>query len=129
MLCRVRPVAGAEEAGGVVTFDPDDDGVLHLSDKGKVTTFDLDKVFWPEATQEEVSSCIHPQGGLSGGALTPAGAVAGVLGGGGAGHVVRGRLPRLHLRLRTDGLGEDLHHGGELLVESPARVPHACTTR
>ncbi|XP_051920187.1 kinesin-like protein KIFC3 isoform X2 [Hippocampus zosterae] len=56
VLCRVRPVAGGEEAEGVLTFDPDDDGVLHLSDKGKVTTFDLDKVFRPEATQEEVFS-------------------------------------------------------------------------
>uniref|UniRef100_A0A3Q2YR78 Kinesin-like protein n=1 Tax=Hippocampus comes TaxID=109280 RepID=A0A3Q2YR78_HIPCM len=66
VLCRVRPVAGGEEAEGVLTFDPDDDGVLHLSDKGKVTTFDLDKVFGPEATQEEgfsevealVTSCV-----------------------------------------------------------------------
>ncbi|XP_077376589.1 kinesin-like protein KIFC3 isoform X2 [Festucalex cinctus] len=54
VLCRVRPVDDAEEQESVLTFDPDDDGILYLSDKGKVTTFDLDKVFPPQATQEEV---------------------------------------------------------------------------
>ncbi|XP_057699265.1 kinesin-like protein KIFC3 [Corythoichthys intestinalis] len=51
VLCRVRPVDGEES---VLTFDPDDDGILYLDNKGKVVTFDLDKVFPPQATQEEV---------------------------------------------------------------------------
>ncbi|XP_061669395.1 kinesin-like protein KIFC3 isoform X2 [Syngnathoides biaculeatus] len=53
VLCRVRPVDGAQEES-VLTFDPDDDCVLYLSNKGKVVTFALDKVFPPQATQEEV---------------------------------------------------------------------------
>ncbi|XP_077569378.1 kinesin-like protein KIFC3 isoform X2 [Stigmatopora nigra] len=51
VLCRVRP---AEDGESALTFDPDDDGVLYLDNKGKVVTFDLDKVFPPRATQEEV---------------------------------------------------------------------------
>ncbi|XP_018594471.1 kinesin-like protein KIFC3 isoform X2 [Scleropages formosus] len=56
VFCRVRPIGLGEldEAKSMVTFDPDDDAVLTLSNKGKAMTFELDKVFPPEATQEEV---------------------------------------------------------------------------
>ncbi|XP_023682948.2 kinesin-like protein KIFC3 isoform X1 [Paramormyrops kingsleyae] len=56
VFCRVRPVSQAElnEDKNVVTFDPNDDAVLQLSNKGKPLMFELDKVFPPEATQEEV---------------------------------------------------------------------------
>ncbi|XP_015224145.2 kinesin-like protein KIFC3 isoform X2 [Lepisosteus oculatus] len=58
VFCRVRPVCKEEldatEAKNIVTFDPDDDAVLHLSHKGKPVMFELDKVFPPQATQEEV---------------------------------------------------------------------------
>ncbi|KAL7978770.1 hypothetical protein Chor_013259 [Crotalus horridus] len=43
------------EAVSAVTFDPDDDAILHLMHKGKLITFELDKVFRPEATQEDGS--------------------------------------------------------------------------
>ena len=59
MFCRVRPVSpdehGSAESRNMVSFDADDDAVLCLSNKGKTMTFDLDKVFPPQATQEEVS--------------------------------------------------------------------------
>ncbi|XP_064193428.1 kinesin-like protein KIFC3 isoform X3 [Anguilla rostrata] len=58
VLCRVRPVSqeelSAADAKNMVTFDPDDDAVLHLSNKGKAMSFELDKVFPPQASQEEV---------------------------------------------------------------------------
>lgn len=58
VFCRVRPVCQGEqdsaEAKNMVTFDPEDDAVLYLSNKGKLMTFELDKVFAPRATQEEV---------------------------------------------------------------------------
>ncbi|XP_048829161.1 kinesin-like protein KIFC3 isoform X2 [Brienomyrus brachyistius] len=56
VFCRVRPVSQGElnEDKNVVTFDPNDDAVLQLSNKGKPLMFELDKVFPPEATQEEV---------------------------------------------------------------------------
>ena len=38
----------------MVTIDPEDDSVLYLSNKGKLMTFELDKVFPPHASQEEV---------------------------------------------------------------------------
>ncbi|KAG7277868.1 hypothetical protein CRUP_001320 [Coryphaenoides rupestris] len=58
VFCRVRPVSHEEqvstESRNMVSFDSDDDAVLYLSNKGKTMTFELDKVFPPQATQEEV---------------------------------------------------------------------------
>lgn len=59
VFCRVRPVSQEEgdsaDARTLLSFDSDDDAVLYLSNKGKVMTFELDKVFPPQASQEEVS--------------------------------------------------------------------------
>lgn len=59
VFCRVRPVSQEEQdsadAKTMLSFDSEDDAVLHLSSKGKVMSFELDKVFPPQATQEEVS--------------------------------------------------------------------------
>ncbi|XP_071402957.1 kinesin-like protein KIFC3, partial [Centroberyx affinis] len=59
VFCRVRPVSQEEqdsaEAKNMLSFDSEDDAVLYLSNKGKIMTFELDKVFPPQATQEEVS--------------------------------------------------------------------------
>ncbi|XP_042371714.1 kinesin-like protein KIFC3, partial [Plectropomus leopardus] len=58
VFCRVRPVSQEEQdsadAKTMLSFDSDDDAVLYLSNKGKIMTFELDKVFPPQATQEEV---------------------------------------------------------------------------
>ncbi|XP_010862521.2 kinesin-like protein KIFC3 isoform X3 [Esox lucius] len=56
VFCRVRPVCQGEQdsAENMVSFDPEDDALLYLSNKGKLMTFELDKVFHPQATQEEV---------------------------------------------------------------------------
>ncbi|XP_063044056.1 kinesin-like protein KIFC3 isoform X2 [Engraulis encrasicolus] len=58
VFCRVRPVSQSEmetmDAKNMVTFDGDDDSLLFLANKGKPMTFELDKVFSPQATQEEV---------------------------------------------------------------------------
>ncbi|XP_074769700.1 kinesin-like protein KIFC3 isoform X4 [Athene noctua] len=55
---RVRPITKEDgegpEAANMVTFDADDDAVLHLLHKGKQVSFELDKVFPPQASQEEV---------------------------------------------------------------------------
>lgn len=59
VFCRVRPVSQEEQdstdAKTMLSFDSDDDAILYLSNKGKIMTFELDKVFPPQATQEEVS--------------------------------------------------------------------------
>ncbi|KAL7405797.1 hypothetical protein ABVT39_007354 [Epinephelus coioides] len=58
VFCRVRPVSQEEQdsadAKTMLSFDSDDDAILYLSNKGKMMTFELDKVFPPQATQEEV---------------------------------------------------------------------------
>ncbi|XP_028299026.1 kinesin-like protein KIFC3 isoform X3 [Gouania willdenowi] len=58
VFCRVRPVSQEEQDSTdgktMLSFDSDDDAVLYLTNKGKVMTFELDKVFHPQATQEEV---------------------------------------------------------------------------
>ncbi|NWX13990.1 KIFC3 protein, partial [Aegotheles bennettii] len=55
---RVRPITKEDgqglEATNAVTFDADDDAILHLLHKGKQVSFELDKVFPPQASQEEV---------------------------------------------------------------------------
>lgn len=42
------------DARTMLSFDSDDDAVLYLSNKGRVMKFELDKVFPPPASQEEV---------------------------------------------------------------------------
>ncbi|XP_033989751.1 LOW QUALITY PROTEIN: kinesin-like protein KIFC3 [Trematomus bernacchii] len=58
VFCRVRPVSQDEQDSAdsktMLSFDSEDDAVLYLCNKGKTMTFDLDKVFAPHATQEEV---------------------------------------------------------------------------
>ncbi|XP_054466674.1 kinesin-like protein KIFC3 [Anoplopoma fimbria] len=58
VFCRVRPVSLEEQDSAdsktMLSFDSEDDAILYLSNKGKMMTFDLDKVFTPQATQEEV---------------------------------------------------------------------------
>ncbi|XP_029139200.1 kinesin-like protein KIFC3 [Protobothrops mucrosquamatus] len=44
------------EAVNAVTFDPDDDAILHLMHKGKLVSFELDKVF--KEVQALITSCI-----------------------------------------------------------------------
>uniref|UniRef100_A0A8C8RSU9 Kinesin-like protein n=1 Tax=Pelusios castaneus TaxID=367368 RepID=A0A8C8RSU9_9SAUR len=55
---RVRPITKEDgdgpEADNTVTFDPEDDAILHLMHKGKQVSFELDKVFSPQATQQDV---------------------------------------------------------------------------
>lgn len=59
MIARVRPVTKEDgegpEATNAVTFDPDDDSIIHLLHKGKPVSFELDKVFSPWASQQDVS--------------------------------------------------------------------------
>lgn len=38
-----------------MTFDADDDSIIHLLHKGKPVSFELDKVFSPRASQQDVS--------------------------------------------------------------------------
>ncbi|XP_055993104.1 kinesin-like protein KIFC3 isoform X2 [Sorex fumeus] len=58
VIARVRPVTKEDgegpEATNAVTFDPDDDSILHLLHKGKPVSFELDKVFSPRASQQDV---------------------------------------------------------------------------
>lgn len=63
MIARVRPVTKEDgdgpEASNAVTFDPDDDSVIHLLHKGKPVSFELDKVFSPRASQQDVSVALR----------------------------------------------------------------------
>lgn len=59
MIARVRPVTKEDgegpDATNAVTFDADDDSIIHLLHKGKPVSFELDKVFSPRASQQDVS--------------------------------------------------------------------------
>lgn len=59
VYCRVRPFipedgAGASPDMSAITFDHADDGVMSVTNKGSVKKFEMEKVFQPTSTQEEV---------------------------------------------------------------------------
>ncbi|KAL2102016.1 hypothetical protein ACEWY4_003777 [Coilia grayii] len=64
VLCRVKPVLKEDQheegQAVVVTTDPHNESALMVMNKGKGRTFELDKVFHPQATQEEVFQEIEP---------------------------------------------------------------------
>ncbi|XP_067872250.1 kinesin-like protein KIFC3 isoform X2 [Heterodontus francisci] len=64
VLCRVKPVSETDQTEGartaVVSTDPAQDYRVRVMHKGKTRTFELDKVFPPQATQEEVFEEIEP---------------------------------------------------------------------
>ncbi|XP_034030844.1 kinesin-like protein KIFC3 isoform X2 [Thalassophryne amazonica] len=64
VLCRVKPVLKEDQHEDghtvVVTSDLNDESSLTVLNKGKGRIFELDKVFHPQATQEEVFHEIEP---------------------------------------------------------------------
>lgn len=58
VYCRVRPLikedGGGKQAESVISFDEDDDGILSVFSRGANKPFEMDKVFRPESTQEQV---------------------------------------------------------------------------
>ncbi|XP_033984024.1 kinesin-like protein KIFC3 isoform X2 [Trematomus bernacchii] len=64
VLCRVKPVLKEDQheegQSVVVTTDPNNESSLNVLNKGKDRIFELDKVFHPQATQEEVFQEIEP---------------------------------------------------------------------
>lgn len=58
VLCRVKPVLKEDQCeegqSVVVTTDPNNESSLTVLSKGKGRIFEMDKVFHPQATQEEV---------------------------------------------------------------------------
>lgn len=59
VFCRVRPVikedGQGQQAEHIVQLDPDDDGLLSISGKGRTQVFEVDKVFGEDSTQEKVN--------------------------------------------------------------------------
>ncbi|KAL4646938.1 kinesin-like protein KIFC3 [Arapaima gigas] len=64
VLCRVKPVLKEDQHNEgqtvVVSTDPNNESAVTVLNKGKSRTFELDKVFQPQATQEEVFQEIEP---------------------------------------------------------------------
>ncbi|XP_072316220.1 kinesin-like protein KIFC3 [Eucyclogobius newberryi] len=64
VLCRVKPVLKEDQheegQSVVVTPDPNNESSLTVVNKGKGRIFELDKVFQPQVTQEEVFQEIEP---------------------------------------------------------------------
>lgn len=59
VLCRVKPVLKEDQQheegrSVVVTTDPNNESSLSVLNKGKSRVFEMDKVFHPQAAQEEV---------------------------------------------------------------------------
>ena len=63
MLCRMRPPIAEDGSGSqvamVVRADQEDDGVLYVQSKGAAKMFELDRVFGPQSSQEEVCGGIY----------------------------------------------------------------------
>uniref|UniRef100_A0A3B3DL02 Si:ch211-257p13.3 n=1 Tax=Oryzias melastigma TaxID=30732 RepID=A0A3B3DL02_ORYME len=64
VLCRVKPVLKEDQheegQSVVVATDPNNESSLTVISKGKGRIFELDKVFQPQATQEEIFQEIEP---------------------------------------------------------------------
>ncbi|XP_038652410.1 kinesin-like protein KIFC3 [Scyliorhinus canicula] len=64
VLCRVKPVTECDQTEGGclegVSADPSVDCRVRMKCKGRMRTFELDKVFSSQATQEEVFEEIEP---------------------------------------------------------------------
>lgn len=58
VYCRVRPLIGEDgegkQAENVISFDKNDDGVVLVNNKGTTKKFELERVFPPISTQEQV---------------------------------------------------------------------------
>ncbi|KAL8594301.1 hypothetical protein ACOMHN_001003 [Nucella lapillus] len=58
VFCRVRPPIKEDGTGTqadvIVTYDPDDLGLIYVSNKGRIQTFEFDRVFSASSTQTEV---------------------------------------------------------------------------
>ncbi|XP_053402690.1 kinesin-like protein KIFC3 [Mercenaria mercenaria] len=58
VFCRVRPLikedGNGQQAENIVSLDHDDDGVLFINSKGRTQTFDVDKVFGEQSSQDQV---------------------------------------------------------------------------
>ncbi|XP_021358280.1 kinesin-like protein KIFC3 isoform X2 [Mizuhopecten yessoensis] len=58
VFCRVRPKISEDGHGtmsqSVVTYDQDDDGLIHVNNKGRSQTFEVDRVFTETSTQIQV---------------------------------------------------------------------------
>jgi kinesin family protein C2/C3 len=66
VYCRVRPFISEDGVGvssqvPTITFDHSDDSVLHVTNKSTVKQFEMEKVFQPTSTQDEVCACMHVQ--------------------------------------------------------------------
>ena len=57
VMCRVRPAIEQDgpEPKSSVHFDQTDDGLIYVGHRGNKKTFDLDRVFKPNSTQDEVN--------------------------------------------------------------------------
>ncbi|XP_038070425.1 kinesin-like protein KIFC3 isoform X2 [Patiria miniata] len=64
VFCRVRPIIREDGAGALsknaVSLDVDDDALIYLQNKGRSTTFEVDKVFAADSTQEQVFHEVQP---------------------------------------------------------------------
>uniref|UniRef100_A0A8C5WH39 Kinesin-like protein n=1 Tax=Leptobrachium leishanense TaxID=445787 RepID=A0A8C5WH39_9ANUR len=60
VLCRLRPQEESREQDSPITTDVNDDTRLAVLYKGKEKAFELDKVFFPQASQDEVFLEIEP---------------------------------------------------------------------
>lgn len=62
VLCRMRPPIAEDGSGSqaaiVARLDQEDDGILHVHSKGTSKIFELDRVFGPQSSQEEVHKSI-----------------------------------------------------------------------
>jgi len=50
----IREDGGGKNAENVISFDEDDDAILNVFSRGAAKLFEMDEVFRPESTQEQV---------------------------------------------------------------------------
>lgn len=121
VFCRCRKTTSSS-----LCLETNDEDEVLVVQRGSRKKFQFDKVYPQSSTQVSFPDPSDPPTAGGGNSHLPLSPTGGRVCRNSAGHhFLRGRIQRLHSGVRTDGLGQDVHHDGH---RGPARSQHPVRT-